>query len=129
MSQTINFIKMQGLGNDFILVDARQENLSEIDVSTLAVDVCDRHFGIGGDGLLVILPSDKADVKMQIFNSDGSEPEMCGNGIRCFAKYVYESSSEKKEIFSVETKAGVLVPAVIINNGIVVAVEVVLGRD
>ncbi|OGC05578.1 hypothetical protein A2526_05930 [candidate division WOR-1 bacterium RIFOXYD2_FULL_36_8] len=123
----MNFIKMQGLGNDFILVDARQENLSEIDVSTLAVDVCDRHFGIGGDGLLVILPSDKADVKMQIFNSDGSEPEMCGNGIRCFAKYVYESSSEKKEIFSVETKAGVLVPAVIINNGIVVAVEVDMG--
>ena len=118
---------MHGLGNDFVLVDTRKEKLDGIDLAELAQDICDRHFGIGADGLLLVWPSDKADAKMQIFNPDGSEPEMCGNGIRCFAKYLYESMKEKKALLSVETKAGIMLPAVIAEKGNVSAVEVDMG--
>ncbi|NQU18437.1 MAG: diaminopimelate epimerase, partial [Candidatus Saganbacteria bacterium] len=123
----LQFVKMHGLGNDFVLIDTRTEKLDNINLSELAQNVCDRHFGIGADGLLLVYASDKADARMQIFNPDGSEPEMCGNGIRCFAKYVYDTSKEKKELLSVETKAGIMLPAVIAEKGNVSAVEVDMG--
>lgn len=125
--RNLQFVKMHGLGNDFVLVDTRVEKLDGINLSELAKDICDRHFGIGADGLLLVWPSDKADARMQIFNPDGSEPEMCGNGIRCFAKYLYESMEKKKELLSVETKAGIMLPAVIAEKGNVSAVEVDMG--
>jgi diaminopimelate epimerase len=81
----MNFTKLQGAGNDFVLIEAGG---SEQDWSQLATAMCDRHFGIGADGLLLLLPSDTADFKMRIFNSDGSEAEACGNGLRCLVKYV-----------------------------------------
>jgi diaminopimelate epimerase len=118
---------MHGLGNDFVLIDGVESSLDESGLSKLAAQVCDRHFGIGADGLILVLKSEKADFRMRIFNPDGSEPEMCGNGIRCFAKYVYDLSKGKKDVFSVETPAGIMVPAIIIKNGVAVGVEVDMG--
>jgi len=102
----MNFTKLQGAGNDFILVEAGEINL---DWSQLTVAMCDRHFGIGADGLLVLLPSRLADFQMHIFNADGSEAEACGNGLRCLVKYVIDmglADTEAQEI-SVETIAGI----------------------
>jgi diaminopimelate epimerase len=113
----MKFVKMHGLGNDFILIDSRTEPLEGLDLSELALKLCDRHFGIGADGILIAGPSSSADVKMRIFNSDGSEAEMCGNGIRCFAKYIYESLEKKKELISVETLAGIILPSILKYNG------------
>ena len=124
----LHFLKYHGLGNDFVLIDGRKENLEGIDLKKLAIDICDRHFGVGADGLLIVFPSQKAHYRMQIFNPDGSEAEMCGNGIRCFAKYVYETDQLKEEVISVETLAGTVLPAVILENGKVVAVEVDMGQ-
>jgi len=124
----MNFSKMQGLGNDFIIVNSLKESVPE-DYAFLTKKVCDRRFGIGGDGLMLVLPSDKADIKMRIFNSDGSEPEMCGNGIRCFAKFVYEEGIVNKTKMEVETLAGIIVPELILNNeGKVSAVKVDMGE-
>lgn len=105
----MKFTKMHGLGNDFVLIEGK-ELPAELNLADLAIKMCDRHFGIGADGLIIILPSECADAKMRIFNSDGSEPEMCGNGIRCFAKYVYENGIVKKQEIKVETLAGIIVP-------------------
>ncbi len=127
INKEINFIKMHGLGNDFILIDARKEKLEDLNLSKFAAEVCDRHFGIGADGLILILPSIKANYRMRIFNPDGSEAEMCGNGIRCFAKYIYETSQEKKDVISVETLAGIILPTIIVEKGKVIAVEVDMG--
>ncbi|MBI5078433.1 diaminopimelate epimerase, partial [Candidatus Saganbacteria bacterium] len=127
MPAIINFTKMHGLGNDFVLADGRKENLNEINLKELAVEVCDRHFGIGADGLLIVWPSQKAHYRMQVINSDGSEAEMCGNGIRCFARYVYEADQLKEEILSVETLAGTILPAIILENNKIVAIEVDMG--
>jgi len=102
----MKFTKLQGAGNDFILVEASEINQ---DWSQMAVAMCDRHFGIGADGLLVLLPSHLADFQMHIFNPDGSEAEACGNGVRCLAKYVIDmglANAEAQEI-SVETVAGI----------------------
>lgn len=120
---------MHGLGNDFVLVDARKEKLDDIDLSKLAVDVCDRHFGIGADGLIIVRTSQNAHYRMQIFNPDGTEPEMCGNGIRCLAKYVYETDQLKEEVISIETLAGIKLPAVILGpDKSVAGVEVDMGK-
>ncbi len=102
----MNFTKLQGAGNDFVLVETAdiQREWSEV-----AIAICDRHFGIGADGLLLLLPSDKADFQMRIFDADGSEAEACGNGIRCLAKYAFEEGlvgSEADQML-VETIAGV----------------------
>lgn len=124
----MKFFKYHGLGNDFVLVDSRKEALDKVDLKKLAQDTCDRHFGIGADGLLLVWPSTKAHYRMQVINPDGSEAEMCGNGIRCFAKYVYETDQLKEEVISVETLAGVLLPAVILGaDKQVVGVEVDMG--
>lgn len=118
---------MQGLGNDFVVVDAYRQELPE-DLGSLAQKVCHRQFGIGADGLVLVLPSEKAAVKMRIFNADGSEPEMCGNGIRCLAKYVYESGLCPRTEFTVETLAGVLRPELMLEKGRITGVKVDMGE-
>lgn len=121
-----NFTKLQGTGNDFILIDCMKE--PALDYAGAAVRLCDRHYGIGADGILLVLPSSRADFCMRIINADGSEAEMCGNGIRCFARYVYDKGLTEKEEFTVETGAGVLVPKIILNKGIVQQVKVDMGE-
>ena len=103
----MEFTKMHGIGNDYVYIDARNQSANW---SEVAKTVSDRHFGIGGDGLILIHDSDKADLRMQMFNSDGSEGEMCGNGIRCFVKLAVEKNMlhSKPESVSVETPAGIL---------------------
>jgi len=120
------FWKMHGLGNDFIIMD--ECDSKNIDVHTLAIQLCDRHLGIGADGIMIVLPSERADIRMQIINSDGSEAEMCGNGIRCFAKYVYEKGKIQKERFTIETLAGIMEPALILKNGMITEVKVNMGK-
>jgi len=126
----LKFTKVQGLGNDFILVNCLEEgNIpAGADLGELAVKVCDRHFGIGADGLVLVLPSETADIRMRIFNSDGSEPEMCGNAIRCFAKYVYEQGIVNKETIRVETLGGLRIPRLVKENGQITAVRVDMGE-
>jgi len=123
----VNFVKMHGAGNDFILINLLEGN-SPLDYSLLAPKLCDRNFGIGADGLLFIMPSETADIKMRIINSDGSEAEMCGNGIRCFAKFVYEEGIINKNIIEVETLAGKIIPEIILNNNKVASVRVDMGE-
>ncbi|HID77827.1 MAG TPA: diaminopimelate epimerase [Planctomycetaceae bacterium] len=103
----MRFTKMHGAGNDYIYVDCFHEPVPE-ELPQLARRVSDRHFGIGGDGLILIRPSQVADARMQIFNADGSEAEMCGNGIRCVAKYVYDHGICRKRSMAIETGHGVL---------------------
>ena len=103
----MKFVKMEGLANDFILTHhVSEENIDAI--RKIAPMLCDRRRGIGGDGVILVLPSKTADYRMCIFNADGSEPEMCGNGIRCFALYVQKTGLWKKPGLSVETIAGVI---------------------
>ena len=118
--------KIHGLGNDFI-VFADNEGADK-KFKDIAIRLCDRHTGIGGDGILVVVPSEKADIRMRIVNADGSEAEMCGNGIRCFAKFVYEEGILKREAFSVETLAGIVRPTLKVENEKVVEVTVDMGK-
>ncbi len=116
---SINFTKMQGLGNDFVILDYDEYQKTNMTLESLAIKLCDRHFGIGADGLIVINPNtEKTDIGWFFYNSDGSIAQMCGNGMRCFAKYVYEKKYVNKEEFSVETKAGTIIPQ-ILKNGLV----------
>jgi len=101
----VKFTKMHGIGNDFIVVDAM--NMEIPNPEELAVRLCDRRFGVGGDGLILMVKSDRADAMMRIINSDGSEPEMCGNGVRCAAKFLYDSGICKKTEMDIDTLAGV----------------------
>lgn len=103
----MKFWKMHGLGNDYIVIDDRNGSLRENQFGTLAQRLCKRRFSVGADGILFVFNSSVADAKMRIFNADGSEAEMCGNGIRCFAKYCYENNVAKKLRMKVETLAGV----------------------
>ncbi len=121
----MKFQKMHGLGNDFILLD--EIDPMKYDLPALAVKLCDRHQGIGADGIILILPSENADVKMRIINSDGSEANMCGNGIRCFAKYVYDNHINTAKSFAIETGAGVMIPELIVEDGKVLFVKVNMG--
>ncbi len=105
----MKFTKMHGLGNDFVMV--KEIDLPEfVELDVLARSVCDRHFGIGADGLIIACPSQTSDIRMRIINSDGSEAEMCGNGIRCFAKYVFEEKMVMENSMTVETLAGEMIP-------------------
>ena len=106
----MDFVKMHGLGNDFVFIEDKTGQ--DKDYIALARAMCNRHTGIGADGLIVIVDSRVADVRMRIINSDGSEAEMCGNGIRCFAKYVYDSGIIEKKRFTVETPAGIMEPEI-----------------
>ncbi|RII29976.1 MAG: diaminopimelate epimerase [Geobacter sp.] len=102
----MKFTKMQGAGNDYVYVNCFEETVA--DPQQVAIKVSNRNFGIGSDGLILIMPSDKADVRMRMFNSDGSESEMCGNGIRCVAKYAYDHGIVAKDEITAETGAGIL---------------------
>lgn len=99
----MKFTKMHGLGNDFIVVDGLTETLEEAALPDLARRACDRHFGVGADGIILALPSDKADFRMRLINADGSEAEHCGNGIRCMAKLVYDRGHTQASRITVET--------------------------
>ncbi|MBQ9595799.1 MAG: diaminopimelate epimerase [Synergistaceae bacterium] len=106
----MKFTKMHGCQNDFVVINCFSENLAGLNLNDLAAGICDRRNGVGADGLILIKRSDKADAFMQIFNADGSEDTMCGNGIRCTAKYIYEHgivSPDKTRALSIETLAGV----------------------
>ncbi|MBE3554291.1 MAG: diaminopimelate epimerase [Thermicanus sp.] len=120
----MKFAKMHGLGNDFILLARREV---PPDVNQLAVTLCDRHFGIGADGLVFILPSEKADVRMRIFNADGTEAENCGNAIRCVGKYVYDHALLSKTNITVETLAGLKELTLHVEEGRVKSVTVDMG--
>ena len=111
----MKFTKWQGTGNDFVIVNGFEETI--VDYSAKAIELCDRHFGIGADGLILVLPSAIADFRMRIFKSDGGEAEMCGNGIRCFARYVYENGLLDKTELSVETLAGIIRPKLLPADG------------
>ena len=106
----MDFVKMHGLGNDFVFIEDKTGQ--DKDYTALARAMCNRHTGIGADGLIVIVDSRVADVRMRIINSDGSEAEMCGNGIRCFAKYVDDNGIIEKKRFTVETPAGIMEPEI-----------------
>ena len=123
----MKFTKMQGAGNDFLLIDGFKNNLCEI-VPKIK-NLCDRRFGVGGDGVIIALPSEISDVKMYYYNSDGSQGEMCGNGIRCFAKFVYEKGIVKKDILKIETLAGIQTAVLKINaKDIVEKIEIEIGN-
>jgi len=119
LENIIKFIKMNGLGNDFIIVDGKDVLEKNLKYEDLAKKMCDRNFGVGADGLIIVNPPEvksDTDISWRIFNSDGSEPQMCGNGIRCFAKYVYEKGIINKKKFTVWTLAGTITPE-ILDNG------------
>ncbi len=118
---------MHGLGNDYIIVDNRNSQINDADATELARKLCARRFSIGADGLLLVSHSNVADVKMRIFNADGSEAEMCGNGIRCFAKYCYENNVARKRELTVETLAGIKRTWLTIENDLVTSVRVDMG--
>lgn len=123
----MRFTKMHGAGNDYVYVNCFDQRLPA-DAPELARQMSHRHFGIGGDGLILIRPSEVADARMQMFNADGSEAEMCGNGIRCVAKYVYDHSICRQPTLRIETGAGVLTLDVETTNGIVERVRVDMGE-
>jgi diaminopimelate epimerase len=117
---TIAFSKYQGLGNDFILIDNRHSTTPIIEPEA-AIIWCDRHFGIGADGVIFVLPGqDGADYTMRIFNSDGSEPEMCGNGIRCLAKFIaeLEGKTDLAVTYKIHTLAGIITPVVLVEGDV-----------
>ena len=127
MASSLRFTKMHGAGNDYVYFSGFDQTLPT-DLPSLAVQVSDRRFGIGGDGLIAILPSDKADARMRMFNADGSESEMCGNGIRCVAKYVYDHAISKNKSLKIETGAGILSLDLSIENDLVSQVTVDMGE-
>ena len=125
----IKFTKMHGLGNDYVYIDTTSKTGQKIeDASALAKFVSDRHFGIGSDGLILICDSELADFKMRMFNYDGSEAEMCGNGIRCVGKFVYDKGLTQKEEVTIETLAGIKILKLNIENGKVSTVRVDMGE-
>ena len=124
----MKFTKMQGCGNDYIYVNCFAEDLPEGERPAFSRKVSDRHFGAGSDGLICICPSDKADFLMDMYNADGSRAEMCGNGIRCVAKYVFERGMTDKTVIDVETGAGVKTLWLNVENGVVESVRVCMGQ-
>lgn len=121
-----HFTKMHGTGNDYVYINTFEEKIP--DPEKLAVQVSDRHFGIGSDGLILIAPSGKADCRMQMYNADGSEGAMCGNGIRCVAKYAYEHGIVNDTHMAVETKSGIKTLELTVENDCVTYVQVNMGE-
>ena len=121
----MKFTKMHGCGNDYIYVNCMEKMID--DPEKVAIKVSDRHFGIGSDGLILICPSDVADFRMAMYNADGSEGMMCGNGVRCIAKYVYDYGLTDKDKISIETKSGIKYLDLTIEQGKVVLVKVNMG--
>ena len=125
MEKLVRFAKMQGAGNDYVYVDARREGVDNPE--RLAVSISDRHFGVGADGLVLILPSCCADFRMRMFNADGSEGAMCGNAARCVGKYVYEKGLTDKTEVTLETASGIKVLRLAVAEGKVQKVSVDMG--
>lgn len=126
MAATLRFTKMQGIGNDYVYVNGFEERVDS--PGELAKKISDRHFGVGSDGLVLILPSASADVRMRMFNADGSEAEMCGNAVRCVGKYVYDHGIQVKDVITVETGAGVKVVRLLFEAGEVCGATVDMGE-
>jgi diaminopimelate epimerase len=126
----IEFVKMEGLGNDFIILDDRTCDIQRHEAyPALAKSLCSRHFGIGADGIILILESHDHDIKYRIYNSDGSQAQMCGNGMRCFAKYLYGKKILAQKKIRVDTKAGTVIPEVIVDdNDQVQSIRVDMGE-
>jgi diaminopimelate epimerase len=127
LEAAMRFTKMHGIGNDYVYVDCVR-NPPPADPVKTSIAVSDRHFGIGSDGLILICPSERADARMRMFNADGSESEMCGNGIRCVAKYVYDHGIAKKPRLAIETGRGVLTIDLTIEGGRVSKARVDMGE-
>jgi len=123
----MQFTKMQGAGNDYVYLDCFAQEVPE-NLAELARAMSDRHFGIGADGLILICPSEQADAEMRMFNADGSRSEMCGNGIRCVAKYVYDHSIASKETLQIESAGKIYRLQLSIHNGLVDQVRVDMGE-
>ena len=121
----MKFTKMQGIGNDYVYVNCFEENIEN--PPELSIAISDRHFGVGSDGLIMIMPSPVADARMRIFNADGSEAQMCGNGIRCVAKYLYECGIKKSDRLTIETAAGIKTIELTTASGNVTQVKVEMG--
>ncbi len=124
--QEIHFHKMEGLGNDYVYVDCTKKEIA--DPEKVSIAVSDRHFGIGADGLILICPSQTSDFRMKMYNADGSEGNMCGNGIRCVGKFIYDLGLSNKEILKIETKAGEKVLELNVKNNKVETVRVDMGE-
>ena len=124
---SIEFTKMHGAGNDYVYINGFANTLPE-DLENLAINISHRRFGVGGDGLILILPSKQADAQMRMFNADGSESEMCGNGIRCVAKYVYDHGIAKRDQLRIETGAGILSLQIHAKNGLAEQITVDMGE-
>ena len=122
----MKFTKMHGIGNDYVYVNCLEETVEN--PSEVSKKVSDRHFGIGSDGLILIKPSEKADFEMEMYNADGSQGAMCGNGIRCVAKYVYDYGLTDKTNISVDTKSGIKYLDLTVTNGKVALVKVNMGQ-
>ena len=124
----MRFTKMHGIGNDYVYVNCFDVPLPR-DIPELAKKISDRHFGVGGDGLILICPSDSgADARMRMFNADGSESEMCGNGLRCVAKYVYDHGIKRQPTLRLQTGRGILTVDLELKNGLVDRVRVNMGQ-
>ena len=121
----MKFTKMHGLGNDYVYVNAFEEHVEHPEA--LARRVSDRHFGVGGDGLVLLLPSERADFRMEMYNADGSRGAMCGNASRCIGKYVYERGMTDKTVLTLETDAGVREMRLDVRDGRVRSVCVDMG--
>lgn len=122
----MHFTKMQGDGNDYVYVDCTKEEVK--DPGRVAKTVSDRHFGVGSDGLILICPSDSADFRMDMYNADGTRGAMCGNGIRCVAKYVYDHGMTAKKEITVETMCGIKTLQLFVTDGKVTEVSVDMGE-
>lgn len=123
----MKFTKMHGCGNDYIYVDGKNENINPADKPKLAKRLSDRHFGVGGDGVIFINPSEKADFEMEMYNADGSRAEMCGNGIRCVAKYVYDKGLTSKKKIRIVSAGEVKELSLAIQDKKVIFVKVNMG--
>jgi diaminopimelate epimerase len=124
-----HFLKMQAAGNDFILIDeSRSMVVPDSERKEFIVRMCERHFGVGSDGMIFVRPSGKSDVRFMFYNPDGSEAEMCGNGLRCFVKYVYERGIARKSRIRIETRAGELEAEPILKGSVVKEVRLDMGR-
>ena len=126
----INLTKMQGCGNDFVIIDYEEFEKTSLSMSEFAQKVCDRNFGVGADGMIIPkLVSGNADISWYFYNSDGSTAQMCGNGMRCFAKYVYDKKLVSKKSFSVETAAGIIKPEILDNGNVKVNMGIPILED
>ena len=123
----IKFTKMNGLGNDFIILDWEEYVKSELSPGKLAEKLCDRNFSVGADGLIIVKPeTQKADISWIFYNSDGSVAQMCGNGMRCFARYLYDRKIVNTKEFSVETGAGIIKPEIISDTEVNISRGIIL---